>query len=80
LIYVWICPVCEERHESRSRRVEDQPIHEHFNRAVIARRDFQSEGVQVDRFAFRVGGNRRARSEPMPYEEARRHNEEKLNS
>ena len=80
MIFIWKCPECGERTESASRRVEDQVIHEHFNRAVPMRRDYRAEGVQVDRFALRIGGTRAARGDPLPAEEAERVNKERLNN
>lgn len=77
MIYIWKCPVCDERYESPSRRTEEQVIHEHFNRAVLMRRDYKAEGVLVDRFALRVGGSRWARREPLGPDEAHQHNEER---
>ena len=77
MIYCWKCPVCGEQTESSSRRVEDQVIHEHFDHAVLMRRDYRAENKQIDRFALRVGGTRWARREPLGPEEASKYNKER---
>ena len=78
--YCWKCPVCGEQSESGSRRVEDQVIHEHFNHAVIMRRDYQAEQAQVDRFSLRqdVRGTRKHRADPLSPDEAHKANQEKM--
>ena len=72
--YVWKCPECRRREE----RCENEGLFTCDYDDRVMHRDYRAQGIQVDRFALRVGGTRWSRREPMGPEAASDYNKERL--